>query len=175
MDQKNLISSISSDVSYANAAFCFEDEGRTIKKLLGAISNETDFPDSTPNPAKSGETKPAASSSPNQVRKKPQTTGQHIAERSNRSKTKRQRFGRADVARQVARMNESSEFRECLSFLCVLLLGAAGVGVFLMLVQFSTKSTVAAAIAVIGASVILVFIFICITTLLRDGTSLHRD
>ncbi|GBN33868.1 hypothetical protein AVEN_238248-1 [Araneus ventricosus] len=89
MDQKNLIPSISSNVSYVNEAFCVEDEGRTVNELFGAVPNKTDSRDSK---SWTRGTKPLASSLLSQVHKKPRTSKQHIANPLRRFKTSRQRY-----------------------------------------------------------------------------------
>ncbi|XP_055925751.1 uncharacterized protein LOC129957463 [Argiope bruennichi] len=174
MDQKSLFPS----VSYINEAFLIENDRKVTTELFGVAAEKTDFLDSKSKPTvtadKTHKTKPEPSSCPSQIHKLTQTGKSHITKSSNRSKANCQRFRKSHVVRHVACINESSEMRECLSFVCVLILGAAGVGVFLALMKFAASSTVTTALTVIGSCMLLVFIFICITTLLRNGTSLHR-
>ncbi|GFQ86255.1 uncharacterized protein TNCT_567951 [Trichonephila clavata] len=69
----------------------------------------------------------------------------------------------------------SSEIRQCMNFVCALLLGIVGFCVFFTMINITLKSNVLAALTVIFACALLIFVFICITALTKDGSPLSTD
>ncbi|GFV61457.1 uncharacterized protein TNCV_2937991 [Trichonephila clavipes] len=69
----------------------------------------------------------------------------------------------------------SSEVRQCMNFVCALLLGIVGFCVFFTMIDITLKSNVLTALTVVFASVLLVFVFSFITALTKDGSPLSTD
>ncbi|CAL1263818.1 unnamed protein product [Larinioides sclopetarius] len=144
---------------------CYELLDDIVEKLESKDSNQRK-PTSCSTPDMTRKvTTPTPTTTP--IRKISQTSRQHVSESLSKNETSNQRSG--DVIQ-----NTNEEITECINFLCVLIFGIMGFGVFIMLLEFVPKSNVTAAVSVVGACLLLVLMFSFMSTLARKRTPLNR-
>ncbi|GBM32400.1 hypothetical protein AVEN_239791-1 [Araneus ventricosus] len=175
MDQTNQIPTSSSNASSLNQSAKEDlvdllEEVVQYHELLGDIVEKLESKDSKPTSCSTPDTTrkattPTPTTTP--IRKISQSSRQHDTEILNRNVANSQRSG--DVIQ-----NTNEEIAECINFVCVLIFGIMGFGVFIMLLEFTPKSNVTAALSVVGACLLLVLMFSFMSTLARKRTPLNR-
>ncbi|XP_055943522.1 uncharacterized protein LOC129974318 isoform X2 [Argiope bruennichi] len=159
------------DRSYQSELIDLSEVGQ-YHKLLGDIVKKFESKDSKPKSCSTPDTtrKSTSFSSTNTtpIRKISQTSTQHNSGILDRNEANNQ------SSSGVVIQNTNEEIAECINFVCVLIFGLIGFGVFLVLLEFVPKSNVTAALSVIGACLLLVLIFSFMSTLTRNRTPLNR-